>query len=142
MKKSSKVTSKQLSIFSKQLEKYGKSSPRIIFTSSSQVYKKTKISLKKLINETYKAEPETIFGIAKKTSEDLIRLSGFEHAIIRIANVSMDQAVVLNYNSVIATFCHKSVIKEPLKIDGDGLSKKRFYIHRRCYQTQWCIGRN
>ena len=106
------------------VKKYGKSSPRIIFTSSSQVYKKTRQS-EKLINETYKAEPETIFGIAKKTSEDLIRLSGFEHAIIRIANV-YGPGCRPNYNSVIATFCHKSVIKEPLKIDGDGYQKRDF----------------
>jgi len=106
------------------IRKYGKSSLRIIFTSSSQVYKKTKLS-EKLVTETYKAEPETLFGVAKKTSEDLIRLSGFEHAIIRIANV-YGPGCRPEYNSVIATFCHKSVNEEPLRIDGDGHQKRDF----------------
>ena len=106
------------------IRKYGKSSLRIIFTSSSQVYKKTKLP-EKLVTETYKAEPETLFGVAKKTSEDLIRLSGFEHAIIRIANV-YGPGCRPEYNSVIATFCHKSANEKPLRIDGDGHQKRDF----------------
>ena len=94
------------------MKKYGKSSPRIIFTSSSQVYKKIR-QPEKLISETYKAEPETIFGIAKKTSEDLIRLSGFEHAIIRLANV-YGPGCRPNYNSVIATLMAMATKKEIL----------------------------
>ena len=38
------------------IRKYGKSSPRIIFTSSSQVYKKIKPA-GKLVTESYKIEP-------------------------------------------------------------------------------------
>jgi len=106
------------------IRKYGKSSLRIIFTSSSQVYKKTK-QPEKLITETYKAEPETLFGVTKKASEDLIRLSGFEHAIIRIANV-YGPGCRPEYNSVIATFCYKSVNKKTLRIDGDGHQKRDF----------------
>ena len=63
--------------------------------------------------------------LQKKTSEDLIRLSGFEHAIIRIANV-YGPGCRPEYNSVIATFCHKSVNEEPLRIDGDGHQKRDF----------------
>ena len=106
------------------IRKYGKSSLRIIFTSSSQVYKKTKLS-EKLVTETYKAEPETLFGVAKKTSEDLIRLSGFEHAIIRIANV-YGPGCPPEYNSVIATFCQKSINDQPIRVDGDGYQKRDF----------------
>ena len=106
------------------IRKYGNSSPRIIFTSSSQVYKKTN-SPGKLVTESYKAEPATLFGVAKKTAEDLIRLSGFEHAIIRIANV-YGPGCRPEYNSVVATFCHKSANEKPLKIDGDGHQKRDF----------------
>ena len=106
------------------IRKYGNSSPRIIFTSSSQVYKKTK-SPKELVTESYKADPATLFGVAKKTAEDLIRLSGFEHAIIRIANI-YGPGCRPEYNSVIATFCHKSVNGEPLRIDGDGHQERDF----------------
>ena len=106
------------------IRKYSKPSLRIIFTSSSQVYKKTNLS-GKLVTETYKTEPATLFGVAKKTAEDLIRLSGFEHVIIRIANV-YGPGCRPEYNSVIATFCHKSVNEKPLKIDGDGHQKRDF----------------
>ena len=106
------------------IRKYGNSSPRIIFTSSSQVYKKTK-SPKELVTESYKADPATLFGVAKKTAEDLIRLSGFEHAIIRIANI-YGPGCRPEYNSVIATFCHKSVNGESLRIDGDGHQERDF----------------
>ncbi len=106
------------------IRKYGKSSPRIIFTSSSQVYKKIK-SPEKLVTESYKVEPETLFGVSKRTAEDLIRLSGFEHVILRIANV-YGPGCRPEYNSVITTFCHKSINKEPLRIDGDGHQKRDF----------------
>ena len=106
------------------IRKYGKPSPRIIFTSSSQVYKEIK-SPKELVTESYKADPSTLFGVAKKTAEDLIRLSGFEHAIIRIANI-YGPGCRPEYNSVIATFCHKSANGEPLRVDGDGHQERDF----------------
>ena len=106
------------------IKKYGKSQPRIIFTSSSQVYKKV-MRFKKSITESHKADPSTLFGVAKKTAEDLIRLSGFDHAIIRIANV-YGPGCRPEYNSVIATFCHKSANNEPINISGDGRQKRDF----------------
>ena len=106
------------------IRKHGNSSPRIIFTSSSQVYKEIN-SPKELVTESYKADPSTLFGVAKKTAEDLIRLSGFEHAIIRIANI-YGPGCRPEYNSVIATFCHKSVNGEPLRVDGDGHQERDF----------------
>ena len=106
------------------MRKYGKSSLRIIFTSASQVYKKVNLP-GKLITETYKVEPETLYGVAKKTAEDLIRLCGFEHAIIRIANV-YGPGCRPEYNSVIATFCQKSINDQPIRVDGDGYQKRDF----------------
>ena len=106
------------------IRKHGKSSLRIIFTSASQVYKKVNLP-GKLITETYKAEPGTLYGVAKKTAEDLIRLSGFEHAIIRIANV-YGPGCRPEYNSVIATFCQKAINDQPIRVDGDGYQKRDF----------------
>ena len=104
--------------------KYGKSSPRIIFTSASQVYKKTRPP-GKLVTESYKVEPGTLYGVSKRTAEDLIRLNGFEHAIIRIANV-YGPGCRPEYNSVIATFCQKSINDQPIRVDGDGHQKRDF----------------
>jgi len=106
------------------IKKFGKPFPRIIFASSSQVYKQV-TTPGKLINESYKTEPTTLFGVAKKTAEDLIRLSGFEYVIMRISNI-YGPGCLPNYNSVIATFCHRSVNGECLKIDGNGHQKRDF----------------
>ena len=106
------------------IKKSKKPSPRIIFTSSSQVYKPLAQS-GRLINESHKTEPATLFGVTKKTAEDLIRLSGFEHVILRIANI-YGPGCCPEYNSVIATFCHRSVNGECLKIDGNGHQKRDF----------------
>ena len=106
------------------VKKFGKPFPRIVFASSSQVYKRA-TQPGKLITESYKAEPPTLFGVAKKTAEDLIRLSGFEHVIMRIANI-YGPGCRPEYNSVIATFCHKSANGEPLRIDGDGRQERDF----------------
>ena len=106
------------------VNKFGKPVPRIVFTSSSQVYKSVE-QPGKLIDESYKTEPTTLFGVAKKTAEDLIRLSGFEYVIMRIANI-YGPGCHPEYNSVIATFCHKSANGKPLMIDGNGHQSRDF----------------
>ena len=106
------------------IKKSKKPSPRIIFTSSSQVYKPLAQS-GKLINESHKTEPATLFGVTKKTAEDLIRLSGFEHVILRIANI-YGPGCCPEYNSVIATFCHRAINGDLITIDGDGHQKRDF----------------
>ena len=99
-------------------------SPRIVFTSSSQVYKPL-VQSKKIISELHKTEPATLFGIAKKTAEDLIRLSGIEYIILRISNI-YGPGCSPEYNSVIATFCHRAANGDPITIDGDGHQKRDF----------------
>ena len=106
------------------VKKFGRPLPRIVFTSSSQVYKRV-TQPGKLINESHKTEPTTLFGVAKKTAEDLIRLSGLEYAIMRIANI-YGPGCHPEYNSVIATFCHRSANGESLRIDGDGHQGRDF----------------
>ena len=99
-------------------------SPRIVFTSSSQVYKSL-ARTEKLISESHTTEPTTLFGVTKKTAEDLIRLSGFEHVILRISNI-YGPGCSPEYNSVISTFCNRALNGDPIKVDGDGHQKRDF----------------
>ena len=120
------------------IKKSKKPSPRIIFTSSSQVYKPLAQS-GKLINESHKTEPATLFGVTKKTAEDLIRLSGFEHVILRIANI-YGPGCCPEYNSVIATFCHRAINGNPITIDGDGHQKRDFIYVEDAIQAMVLAG--
>ncbi len=106
------------------IKKSKSSFPRIVFTSSSQVYKPP-VQSRKIISESHKTEPATLFGVTKKTAEDLIRLSGFEHIILRIANI-YGPGCCPEYNSVIATFCHRAINGDLITIDGDGHQKRDF----------------
>ena len=95
-----------------------------MFTSTSQVYKPLAQS-GKIVNESHRAEPATLFGITKKTAEDLIRLSGLEHVILRISNI-YGPGCCPEYNSVIATFCQRAINGDPIMIDGDGHQGRDF----------------
>ena len=106
------------------IKKSKNSFPRIVYTSSSQVYKPL-VQSRKIINESHKTEPTTLFGVTKKTAEDLIRVSGFEHIILRISNI-YGPGCCPDYNSVIATFCHRAINGDTITIDGDGNQKRDF----------------
>lgn len=99
----------------------GSQDTRIVFASSSQVYKRGKI----MIKETHATEPESLYGISKKSSEDLIRLSGLDHIVLRLSNV-YGPGCRPDYNSVIATFCDRAVRRLPLTIDGNGRQGRDF----------------
>lgn len=99
----------------------GSQDTRIVFASSSQVYKRGKITIK----ESHATEPESLYGISKKASEDLIRLSGLKHIILRLSNV-YGPGCRPDYNSVIATFCDRAVRRLPLTIDGNGKQGRDF----------------
>jgi len=100
---------------------YGSTQTRIVFASSSQVYKRGKISIK----ESHATEPESLYGVSKKSSEDLIRLSGLQHIILRLSNV-YGPGCRPDYNSVIATFCDRAVRRLPLRVDGNGKQGRDF----------------
>ena len=119
MKKFLKEIYRPLSTFSKQLENM--EIHRLVSFSHLHL----RFIKKRNHQKNWLPNPATLFGVAKKTAEDLIRLSGFEHAIIRIANI-YGPGCRPEYNSVIATFCHKSVNGEPLRIDGDGHQERDF----------------
>src|SRR3989344_2119838 len=85
---------------------------KIIFASSFQVY----------LNDS-------IYGLTKKTSEDLIlnyvKKSGLKAIILRLSNVYGPGGRPF-YNSVIATFVHLIKTGQTLKINGDGSAKRDF----------------
>lgn len=99
----------------------GSPDTRIVFASSSQVYKRGKNTIK----ESHATEPESLYGISKKASEDLIRISGLKHIILRLSNV-YGPGCRPDYNSVIATFCDRAVRRLPLTIDGNGKQGRDF----------------
>ena len=98
---------------------------RLVFSSSTQVYRLT--GARKKLSERCSVEAETIYGISKRVAEDLIRLSGTPYLILRLSNV-YGPGCRAYYNSVIATFCHRAVNGEALEINGDG-SQGRDFIY-------------
>ncbi len=58
-------------------------------------------------------------------AEDFIRLSGFDHVILRIANI-YGPGCRPQYNSVIATFCHLAANGEAIAVDGNGHQGRDF----------------
>lgn len=101
----------------------GKPSARLIFASSSQVY--TLANSKIPIRETEKAIPNTVYGVSKQSAENLIRNSGIPFVILRMSNVYGPECRP-NYNSVVATLCHRAIKDLPLVINGDGQQCRDF----------------
>lgn len=97
--------------------------PHIVFLSSSQVYR-----LQENANPILESDdviPQSIYGIAKKTAEELLILSGIKHTILRCSNV-YGPACKPYYNSVIATFCNQALNGETLTLNGDGSHGRDF----------------
>ena len=105
------------------VKNYGKPSARILFASSSQVYRLNKIKGK--ISESSPLQPSSIYGASKKAAEDLIRLSGLPYTILRLANV-YGPGCRPNYNSVVATLCQQAQKGLPLQINGKGKQSRDF----------------
>ena len=101
----------------------GKPSARLIFSSSSQIY--SLVNCKKPISESKKSNPDTVYGVSKQNAENPIRISGVPFAILRLANV-YGPGCRPNYNSVVATLCHRAVQGLPLMINGDGKQGRDF----------------
>jgi UDP-glucose 4-epimerase len=101
----------------------GKPSARIVFASSSQAY--SLANCKTPIRESKKSNPYTIYGLSKQNAENLIRISGVPFTILRLANV-YGPGCRPNYNSVVATLCHRAVRGLPLVINGDGRQGRDF----------------
>jgi len=102
---------------------FGSPKTRIVFASSSQVYRHGRNN--GLLKESCATQPESLYGVSKKTAEDLIRLSGLDHTILRLSNV-YGPGCRPNYNSVIATFCDRAVRGLPLTVNGNGKQGRDF----------------
>lgn len=98
-----------------------KPSPRIIFASSSQVYR----PINRPIKETDKPKPESLYGFAKFSAEEILLASGLDCIILRLSNV-YGPGCRPDYNSVIATFCHRSISQKPLTVNGNGSQGRDF----------------
>ena len=105
------------------IQKHGEPSARIVFASSSQVYRLKNNAGK--ISESHALQPESVYGICKKSAEDLIRISGVSHTILRMTNVYGPRCRP-NYNSVVATLCQRAKKKLPLQINGKGRQGRDF----------------
>jgi UDP-glucose 4-epimerase len=103
--------------------KNGKPSARLVFGSSSQVYSLE--NKKTPIRERGKTSPDTVYGVSKQTAENLIRISGIPFVILRMSNV-YGPGCRPNYNSVVATLCHRAIKGMPLVINGDGRQCRDF----------------
>ena len=103
--------------------KNGKPSARLVFASSSQVY--SLANKKTPIRETGKTNPESVYGVSKQSAENLIRISGIPFVILRMSNV-YGPGCRPNYNSVVATLCHRAIKGLPLMINGDGQQCRDF----------------
>ncbi|MBT5472640.1 MAG: NAD-dependent epimerase/dehydratase family protein [Nitrospina sp.] len=105
------------------IKKYGEPSAQILFASSSQVYRlKNRVAK---ISEASALQPESIYGVSKKSAEDLFRISGLPFTILRLANV-YGPGCRPDYNSVVATLCQRAKKKLPLKINGQGKQSRDF----------------
>lgn len=105
------------------IKTFGSQGTRIVFASSSQVYKPGEG--KSGFKESRATEPESLYGASKRTAEDLIRISGLDNIILRLSNV-YGPGCRPNYNSVIATFCDRAVRNLPLTVNGAGQQGRDF----------------
>jgi UDP-glucose 4-epimerase len=103
--------------------KHGKSSARLIFASSSQVYPAG--SYNNPIRETKRTSPNSVYDISKRSAEDLIKVSGVRSTILRMSNV-YGPGCLPYYNSVIATWCYRTIKGLPLVINGGGRQGRDF----------------
>jgi UDP-glucose 4-epimerase len=105
------------------IKRYGEPSARILFASSAQVYRLKNCAEK--ISENSVLQPESIYGVSKKSAEDLIRISGLPYTILRMTNV-YGPGCRADYNSVVTTFCQRTKNRIPLEINGQGKQNRDF----------------
>jgi len=90
------------------IKKYSRKKVKFIFASSFQVYNPNNNK----VDEGSDVEPQTVYGMSKKFSEDLIKFYsnkfGIKSVILRFSNI-YGPGCKPNYNSVIATFCYNAV---------------------------------
>ncbi len=96
---------------------------KFIYFSSFQVYSPTEND--DPVNEDVFSNPQTLFGVSKRCGEDLVRISGIDSNIVRIANVYGPLCRPF-YNSVISTFCHLIYNNKGITVNGNGNQARDF----------------
>jgi len=109
------------------LASYAKSDVRLIYLSSFQVYQTPKRP--EPISELHPIHPNNIYGISKKTAEDIISCYPFRSIIFRGSNFFGPRCRPY-YNSVISTFCDLIFKNKPFAVYGSGEQGRDFLYIR------------
>ena len=100
---------------------------KVIFSSSFQVYKPTKVIVP--VSESYSLEPKSAYGLSKMFAEKIIEFYsknyGIKSIIVRMSNV-YGLGCKPYYNSVISTFIDLLHKNNPLSIHGSGKQARDF----------------
>lgn len=109
------------------IKRYSKKDTKIIYTSSLQVYGFTYELIR--LNEKSPYKPDSVYGISKKTAEDLIdyynKRFDLKFIIFRISNI-YGPGCRPYYNSVISTFIDFIKKNKRITINGDGEQSRDF----------------
>lgn len=114
----------------------------LVFPSSRLVYGKPDTNP---VNEQHPIRPESIYAIHKLTTEHYYqvyqRLYGLKCVILRISNpFGPYQRFGSNHYGILNWFIHNAIIKEPVRIYGDGSQKRDFlYIDDLIQLMMLCI---
>lgn len=102
---------------------YAKKDIRLIYMSSFQVYQ---IPEKPgPVNELHPLHPQNIYGISKRSAEEIIACYHFESTILRGSNFYGPRCKPY-YNSVISTFCDLLSQNKPFTVYGSGEQGRDF----------------
>ena len=102
---------------------YAKRDVQLVYLSSFQVYKPP--DKPETVNELYPAQPENIYGISKKTAEEIISCYPIKSVIFRGSNF-FGPGCKPHYNSVISTFCDLLSHNKPFTVYGSGEQGRDF----------------
>ena len=105
------------------LAAYARPEIRLICMSSFQVYQTPQKP--ELVNEHYPLNPQNIYGISKKTAEEIIACYPFRSIVFRGSNFFGPRCKP-HYNSVISTFCSLLSQNKPLTVHGSGEQGRDF----------------
>ncbi len=96
---------------------YARNDIRLIYMSSFQVYQMPQ--KKEPVNEHHPLNPQNIYGISKKTAEEVIASYPFRSIVFRGSNFFGPRCKPY-YNSVVSTFCDLVSQNKPLTVHGSG----------------------
>ncbi|MBK7366204.1 MAG: NAD-dependent epimerase/dehydratase family protein [Nitrosomonas sp.] len=99
---------------------------RLVFSSTSAVYRETTPLFNMGIKENAKLEPQSPYGISKRVGEEYIRLLFPNHLIVRFGNVYGPRQKPIGDNLVIARALDHFIHGAEFWINGHGNQKRDF----------------